>query len=187
MSKNRSGYLNAKDLAVEAAQEAIKLYKKEEKDRSRKDAFHNTGLLMSKYIELVEHYENIKYRSSEIEDLFDAQTFEDTTQDDIIIQSIKRSKIRTMIIISQINTTVKLLEVSMKEKGETEKYEAVKLLYMDPAKKELKYYQRVKLVVEEMTVRGIPCSDSSVRRWSNEMLNELSVKLFGVDGLRIDI
>ena len=184
---NRSGYMNSKELAVEAAKEAIKLFKKEEKEKNKRNRLHNTGLLMSKYIELQEHYETIKYRATEIEEDLEPVDFKAITQDDIIIDSIKRSKIRTMIILSQINSAVKLLEASMKQKNESEKCEVLRRLYMDPSKKDLKFNAKVKEVAENMTAAGIPCSESTVRRWSNEMLNELSVKLFGVDGLRMDI
>lgn len=175
------------EVAREVARETYKLCKKEDSDKAKKSKLHNTGLLMNKYCELKAHYENIKYKASDIADDLVSLDFDSATQDDIIIHSIKRSKIRTMIIISQIDSCVKLLEASMKEKNELEKIEAIKRLYMDDFVKELKFYVRVQVVAKDMTEAGMPCSESSVRRWSNEMLNELSVKLFGVDGLRMDI
>lgn len=30
----------------------------------------------------------------------------------------------------------------------------------------------------------IPCGEGTVRRWKNEMISELSILLFGVDGLK---
>lgn len=187
MGGNKSGYINSHELAVDAAREAIKLYKREEKDKVKKDRLHNTGLLMSRYVELAEHYENIRYKATEIEEDLEPTDFKAVTQDDIIIDSIKRSKIRTMIILSQINSAVKFLEVSMKQRNEKEKCEAFKRLYMDAGKKDMKFYVKIKTVVTDMTNAGMPCSESTVRRWSSEMLDELSIKLFGVDGLRLDI
>ncbi len=187
MVKSKSVQAGTNELALLAAMEAIKLYKKEEKEHSKRNALRNTGLLMSRYIELSEHYENIKYRATEIKEEIEPIDFKSVSREDIIIDSIKRSKIRTMIILSQINSAVKFLEVSMKQRGEAEKCEVLRRLYMDPEKRDMKYHNRVLEVVEEMAEQGKPCSESSVKRWSSEMLDELSVKLFGVDGLKLDI
>jgi Zn-dependent metalloprotease len=85
-------------------------------------------------------------------------------------------------MIRQIESAMELLKKDMKNKNETEKAAVIEKLYMDRSKKEYKYNQRVKVVAEELN-----CSESSVRRWANEMLTELSVKLFGVDGLRLEL
>lgn len=182
MSKNRSGYVNTRELAKEAALEALRQFRKEERQKVKKTRLHNTGLLMDHYIEFIDYYEKIKYRASDIEDDLDPIEAEMVSQDDIIIYSIKRSKIRTKIMINQIESAVSMVEAQMKAKGEEEKYKVIQMLYMDRDKKDIKFNQRVKLVADE-----IKCSESSVRRWNTEMLNELSEKLFGVDGLRLEL
>ena len=70
----------------------------------------------------------------------------------------------------------------MKCKKEPEKYHVFEALYLDRRTKEMKFNIRIKLVAEAMFI-----SESSARRWNTEMLNKLAVKLFGVDGLRLDI
>jgi hypothetical protein len=188
---NKSGYFNANDIAREAAKEAIKLYKQQERNDIKKNRLHNTGLLLNHYIDFLDHYELIKYKSSDIINEFvDDLGLSDlgmNEQDEVYIYSIKRSKIRTKIMISQIEAAVCIVRADMKERNEIEKIKAFELLYMDRSKKNIKFNQKVKLVAEQMTAIGMPCSDSSVRRWADEILNEVSVKLFGVDGLRLDI
>ncbi len=178
----KSGMINVNEIAREAALEAIKIYKQQEKEKVRKTRLHNTGLLLENYLGFVDHYEKIKYRASDIQEELDEVELDMVKMDDIIIQSIKRSKIRTKIMINQIETTMAMIQAKMAAKGEEEKSKVVKLLYMDRSKRNIKFNQRVKIIAEE-----IHCSESSVRRWNSEMLNEFSVILFGVDGLRLDV
>ena len=183
----RSGMVNANEIAKSAALEALKIYKKEEKDKTRKAAFHNTGLLLENFLGFIEHYENIRYKASDIQDELDPIEYDMVANDDIIIYSIKRSKIRTKVMIRHIETAVKLLEIEMAKKGEVDKITVFRKLYMDPAKKDYKYNKRVEIVEQEMSNMGKPCSQSTIRRWANDILEKLSVKLFGVDGLKLDI
>lgn len=177
MSKNKSGFVNAKDIAKEAAVEAVKEYIRQEKDRLKKRRYHNMGLLMDNYLEFIEHYQNIKYKASEIADDLDMEEFDEMYLDDIYIESIKKSKVRTMIIIRLIEASVERL----RKTSDQEKVKVIEKLYMDKENKKLRFNERVAEVAEQ-----VKCSESSVRRWNNEMLNELAKKIFGVDGLRID-
>lgn len=179
---NKSGYLNAQDIATTAALEALRQFRKEEKQNVKKNRLHNTGLLMDHYLEFIDYYEKIKYKGSDIVDELEFDEQEMISQDDVIIYSIKRSKIRTKILICQIEAAVEMTENQMKAKNEAEKFEVVRLLYMDKELKDNKFNQRIQMIAER-----IKCGESTVRRWNNEMLNELSEKLFGVDGLRLDI
>jgi hypothetical protein len=175
--------INIKQLLKEAALEALREHQKAERDTVRRTRFHNTRLLMDHYLELVEHYENIKASASEVQDEFDEDlTFDSINMDDIIINAIKRTKIRTRVMIRQIETVVAALKADMEAKGEPEKFDVIELLYMDTSKKDTKFANRVDMVADE-----INCSPGTVRRWNNEMLDKLAIKLFGVDGLRLDI
>jgi hypothetical protein len=75
-----------------------------------------------------------------------------------------------------------MLKSDMVAKQEEEKYLVIHKLYMEPSLKDIKFTQRIRQVAED-----IKCNDVTVRRWNNEMLNKLAVKLFGVDGLRLDV
>lgn len=47
------------------------------------------------------------------------------------------------------------------------------------------------LYINELDYEGIAvklnCNERTTRRWTNEMINELSVLLFGIDGLKMDM
>ena len=182
MSKNKSGYMNVSDVAREAALEAIKQYKQQEKEHVRKRRLHNTGLLLENYLDFQEYYNSIKYKAEDIQDSLDPAEFDVVYIDDIFIDSIKRSKVRTMIIIRQIETAVEKIQKEMEICNESEKYKAVQYLYFTQELKDMKFNPRVAKVAELLD-----CSESSVRRWNNEILKKLSVMLFGVDGMRIDL
>lgn len=177
MSKNKSGYMNAKDIAKEAATEAVKEYIRQEKDRLRKRRYHNMGLLMDNYLEFLEHYKEIKYKASEIADDLALEEFDEVYLDDIYIEAIKKSKVRTMIMIRLIESSIDRL----RNTADPEKVKVIEKLYMDLENKKIKFNARVSVVAEQ-----IPCSERTVRRWNTEMLNELAKKIFGVDGLRIE-
>ena len=173
---------NTKESVREIAFEVLKLYKQEEKNNVKKARFRNTGLLLNHYIDFVDHYENIKYKASDIQNELDLIESKMIEIDDIYIQSIKRSKIRTKIIVHHIEAAIDMLKSKMKNKNEPEKYDIIERLYMDRNIIDMKFNARIKFVSDSCN-----CSESSARRWNSEMLNELSVLLFGVDGLRLEL
>lgn len=169
-------------IAREAALEAVAAYDKKKTEKKKKTTFHNTGLLMNNYLDFIEHYEKIKCNASDSLDDLDELETEIVEQDDVIIYSIKRSKIKTKIMIHQIETAIALVKNKMTIRGEPEKFEVIELMYMDPSKKDMKFHERVKLVSDQLN-----CGESTVRRWNNEMMDEISKKLFGYDALRIEV
>lgn len=164
------------DIAKAAAVEALKIQKDEERRRVRRYRYHNTELLLKNYLNLLDHYENAKDKASDIMDL------EDLDVDEVIIQAIKRSRVRTAVMISQIETCLEILRRRQESKGQPEKYEVIYCLYLDAARRDIQLGELVKVVAQELH-----CGEKSVYRWKNEMINELSILLFGVDGLRLDL
>lgn len=185
MSKSKVGY-NVSDTAKQAALEALKEFRKEEREKIRRRSFHNMKALMDNYLELVDHYEKIKYRAKDLEDYLENMDIFDVDPDsedgEIRIEAIKRSKTRTLIMITQIQTAVDMLKREMEVRNEIEKYLTVKMLYMDHVMRGKKFNQRVQDVAED-----IKCDPVTIRRWNNEMLRKLAIKLFGVDGLSLDV
>lgn len=177
----KTGTVNIQEIARAAAVEALKLQKNEERMRIRKNRFHNTELLLKHYLGLVQHFENAQDRASE-EDLLEAFNIEDTDKEDIIIQSIRRSRIRTKVMIRQIEICLEILRVKMIAKSQPERYAVIQKLYLEPSKTSIPWNERVQIVAAE-----IPCGEASVRRWKNDMINELSILLFGVDGLQLEL
>jgi len=164
------------DIAKAAAVEALKLQKEEERQYVKKNRYHNTELLLKNYLNLLDHYENAKDKASDI------MALDDLDIDEVIIKAIKRSRVRTMIMINQIDTCLDILKFRMASKGQSEKYEVIYCLYLDKARRDVERGELTKAVAQELN-----CSEPSVHRWKNEMVRELSILLFGVDGLRLDI
>lgn len=174
--------IDMKQVLKSAALEALREFRKEEQDKIRRGRLRNTRLLMENYLEFIEHFENIKSAVAEAFDEDEEINFDEIEMDDIIIQSIMRTKVRTKVMVRQIETVVGMLKMDQMAKGETEKYEVVELLYLDKEKKDLKFNARVEIVAQQLN-----CHEGTVRRWNNEMIDKIAIKLFGVDGLKFDI
>jgi len=178
MSK-KYGTVNVQEIALAAATEALKLQKNDERMRIRKNRFHNTELLLKNYLGLVEHFSNSIDKASDIMNIDDLV---DIDMDDLVIQSIRRSRMRTIVMISHMETCLEALKIKMIIKGQPERYEVIRKLYVEPNKNAMQWSDRLQIVATE-----INCGESSVRRWRNEMIEELSVLLYGVDGLKLEI
>lgn len=185
-NKEKVNIMDVDDRARTTALEAVRIYRKEEREQIRRAGYHNMRTLMENYLDLVEHYEKIKYRAKDLEDYLENMDIygvdPDSEDGEIRIEAIKRSKTRTLIMVTQIQAAVEMLKRDMETKNEIEKYQTVYMLYMDQNKRGMKFNQRVQKVAED-----VKCDPVTIRRWNNEMLNKLAVKLFGVDGLRLDV
>lgn len=178
--------IDVDDRARATALEAVRIYDKEKRDQVRRAGYHNMRTLMENYLDLVEHYEKIKYRAKDLEDYLENMDIygvdAETEDGEIRIEAIKRSKTRTLIMITQIQAGLVMLKKEMELKNEYEKYQTIYLLYMDQRYKSIKFNQRICMIASEVN-----CHETTLRRWNNEMLNKLAVKIFGVDGLKLDL
>jgi len=180
MGGKRLGTVNMQEIATAAAIEALKLQKNEERERARKNRFHNTELLLKKYLSLIKHIELAQDKASE-EDL-QAINIENMDDEDIIIYAIRRGRIRTLIMVMQVEVSLIALREKMIDKGQPEKYLVIDKLYLDPVKSLMLWKERVQTIAAELS-----CGEASVYRWKNEMIEELSIMIFGVDGLRLGL
>lgn len=178
MSGKKVGTFNVQEIATAAAIEALKLQKNDERMRIRKNRFGNTELLLKNYLSLIEHFELAKDRASE-EDL-KAYNFEDMDDEDVIIYAIRRGRVRTLIMVTQVEVSLAALRTKMIDKGQPEKYLVIDKLYLDPVKNLLPWKERIQIIAAELH-----CGEASVYRWKNDMIEELSIMIFGVDGLRL--
>ena len=182
VKKPNANALNLQEVARAAAIEALKLQKDEERQRKRRNRFHNTELLLKNYLSLTEHFQNTQDSASGIPDLDELLELEGVELDDVIIQSIRRSRIRTMVMVRHIDTSLEVLRLKLVAKNQSEKYEVIHKLYCDPELINTQWTERIRLVA--IAVR---CGEASVKRWKNEMIEDLSILLFGVDGLRLEV
>lgn len=164
--------INIDETIKKATKEAIKEFDKEKREEQRKKVFHNTRLLLSHYNDLRSHVENaiddVKRLETGLEELGDLEN------DELYILSIKRSKAKTLIMIAHIDTALESLMRKQTKLGEIEKYHALEMYFMNG-----KTY-------EEAAAR-LNCGVVTARRWVTEMINELSINLFGIEGIKLDV
>lgn len=145
-------------VATKSALEALKIFREEERRKRKSKHLQNVGELLENYLYLVEHVE---------------KTTDET--------DIMGSKVRTAIVVTKIETAMKTLRETMEKRGEYEKYQAFKMLYMDPVKKGIKFVKRI-----EMTAKDMHCNQVTIRRWDIQMQEELSKYIFGIDALKLN-
>jgi hypothetical protein len=165
------GQINIEETINKATKQAIKEYDKERMEDQRKKVFHNTKLLLSHYNDLKQHVENAIDDARQLEtDLIKIGEIE---RDELYIFSIKKSKTKTLIMIAHIDIALEILKQRQYKLCSVEKYTALEMFYIN----EMTY---------EEIVEKLNCGERTARRWINEMIEELSVYIFGVDALRID-
>lgn len=164
--KDIAGEELIKDIAKKVAKEAVFEIANHGKDRR----LHNTKLLMKNYNSLKEHINGdseqikIKYESLNEEEPYLKVEF-------MWLESIARSKARTIKILKYIDDNLEYLEAKYKLKKEYEKYKAFELFY-------------IKEKTNEQIQEELNCSKNMPKRWSDIVIKELSVLLWGIDALK---
>ncbi|UZW13207.1 hypothetical protein OSC52_15325 [Clostridium pasteurianum] len=164
--------INISDVISKATKAAIKEYDKEKQQEHRKKVFHNTRLLLSHYNDLKNHVNNAIDDVRKLED--DLTELGDVDRDELYILSIKRSKTKTLIMIAHIDTAMKALKNKEYKLCSIEKFNALNMFFIED------------MTYEEIAEK-LNCSIITTRRWVNEMINELSINLFGIDGMKLDL
>lgn len=166
--------------------EGIKYIKDQEyyKTKKRYDRrLRNTKLLLSHYRTIKAHYAladtSIKQIDGEkaIDVLDEIEAIDDEEQ---YVQSISRTKIRTMIIVRHINKVIKYYEAICKSEGGNKKRrcDIIKILYIDNVKDDITpSYDEVG---EKLGISG-----KTVSRDVRRAIGDISILLFGIDGLKL--
>lgn len=150
----------------ETVKRAIAEAVKDEKKQRRQQILYNTRILMESYIEMRKHIENAISEAEEMED----DAFQIFKSEDAHLESIRRSKLKTALMIANIDKAMQELDEEQKKNGTSYKYEAFKMHYIDGIPYE-EIYDRMN------------CGKNTPARWSKEMIRKMSVKLFGIDGI----
>lgn len=161
--------ITAEEVAKMAAKEAVAEYIKAQEKTEKKRIFQNTALLMEHYNEIKSHVENGVSDALELKSVADISDME---PDELFIYSIKRSKIRSLIMVSHIEKCLELLEREERARNTPEKYLAYRYYYID------------RMSYESISEVYGYC-DRTARRWVSELNKLMGVYLFGVDALRI--
>lgn len=163
---------NYDEIIKKAVTEAIKEFDVKRQEDAKTKIFHNTKLLLSNYNSLSKHYKNAVDNLDYIElDETDENSCESIESNDkLFILSIRRSKFRTMIMVSHIQAALKCLQADCIRKNQLNKYEVLERHYLQNVP-----YGEI--------AAEFYCSEITARRWKNEMVKDLGVYLFGVDAL----
>ncbi|WP_195940944.1 hypothetical protein [Romboutsia sp. 1001713B170131_170501_G6] len=136
-------------------------------NRGKDWRFKNTKLLMRNYKSLKQHILNEK---DEIKILY-ADMDEDYVKVDYMwLESIIKSKGKTIQILKYVDEQLEYLERKYKERKQYERYKAFELLLIEG-----------KSNIEMQ--REIGCSKNMPNKWTNEVVRELSVLLWGIDAI----
>lgn len=163
--------INLDDTINKAVTKAIREYDKEKMMAQKKKVFHNTRLLMSNYNSLKEHVDK---GIDSLKFAIDDGNYDELSEDEIFILSIKRSKAKTLVMIAHIDMAMEELRKRQLREGAIEKYFALEMFFIQ----EMSYEQ----IQEQLN-----CGKNTPSRWVNQMINKLSVLLFGIDGLKLDM
>jgi hypothetical protein len=156
----------ADELIERAVKKAIKDYSKEQKSERKRKALHNTKLLLKNYEKIKSSVEEAISEANQLE----SQSYSD--EDDVYIASIRRSKLKSLIVIAHIDRALELAK---------EEYEQKEMLYKYTA-----FYEcLMNNVTCEKEAEELETSTVTIRRWITEVTKEISIRIFGVDGLEM--
>ena len=158
------------EVARLAAKEALKEHEKQLRREKRIKVFQNTKKLMENYNRICQ---SVEEGVAELSDMDNGDELEEFTEEDIFINSILKSKLRSIVMIGHIDKCLKLLEDEECRKNTHEKYLAFKYYYLDGMT-----YENIAEVYGYV--------DRTARRWVTELTNILSVYLFGSDAIMLD-
>ena len=118
----------ADQLARTAALEAVKEFEKSQKKNRKVRVFQNAKKLMENYNRICQ---SVQEGVSELSDVDDGEELEALPAEDIYINSIIKSKLRSIVMIAHIDKCLGLLEEEMIRKDWLERYDAFKHFYLD--------------------------------------------------------
>lgn len=188
----------AKELSKEIIKEIMPALKKElkrdikkeiikdMKEEKQKKIYHNTYVLMINYNRFKQHVKKVKI-TNEIEELdkyiddnlneinkinrddsVEKYIIEIDAADEKFIRSILKSKIRTATMLAFIDEALKIIRNEYKAQGKYERYRAFEMFFIErKTNKEI--------------MEALFCGKNRPKAWSDEVLKELSLLLWGID------
>lgn len=173
-----------KDFVIEVAHEVLKQFKEEEEKAETKTVFRNTRVLMSHYNELKAHCKGY------MDDLCNDETYKygqlnydkviQELSEDVIIESILRTRARTYVMVKYIDTCLEVLQESMKNANIYEKYQVFKIFYLDIETCKLQRSEKKSIAATELII-----SERTAERYELDMIHEMSVLLFGIGASKL--
>lgn len=160
--------VTADELINKAVKTAIREYSKEQKAEKKRKALHNTKMLLKNYPDIKK---SIDEAVSDIRQLEQDLIVMDEA-DEFYIESIKRSKLRSLIVIAHIDKALSVIQKKCEQKGIPEKYE----VFISCMLGDMSYDDAAVLYLSSKT---------SISRWVNDITKDISIQLFGADGVEM--
>ncbi|MFS1519638.1 hypothetical protein V1503_24745 [Bacillus sp. SCS-151] len=162
------------EMAVKAAMEYMEEQKKKEEKEKYDKRLRNTKILIKNYRNFVLHTKDIQ---DDIDQLNDNLLIDDLHgADELAVESIKRSKQRTLAMIKFINQMFVLYKNRCEDSDKPEdmrRYETVFYMYISDDKKTVNQIAKENCIDNRTVYKDI-----------NNACKELSSLMFGVDGIR---
>ena len=157
-----------------AAAEAVKEFRRSEMKNKRVKIFQNTKKLMENYNRICESVQEGISDLTEVEtDVDISEVAVGVSEEDIFINSIVKSKLRSVVMLAHIDKCLKLLEAEEYRKNTPEKYLAFTYFYLDG-------------MTYDSIAEVYGYGERTARRWITELTNILSIYLFGADAIMLD-
>ncbi|GIN37811.1 hypothetical protein [Heyndrickxia oleronia] len=163
-------------IAKTAANAALEFWKKEEKKQEKEKhdrRLRNVKLLLKNYRSFAIHSEEIK---QDIQDLNVLLELDELDTDEFAIESIRRSKIRTLAMVTFINKMLRVYKLLSEQSSNPEdlrSYQTIYDLYISDNKKTVKEIAACQNVDQRTVYRDV-----------NRACETLSILIFGVDSIR---
>lgn len=166
--------INVDETIIKAVRKAIAEFDEKKKEEEKDKRLHNTKLLMNHYNALKDHVEKVDDKNYKYDLLGELELEENeiTSRDKVWLQSMFRTKLRTMKMLAYIDSALNIVEQKYKYNCEEYKFKAFQLHYL------------YELSNEEIISR-LNCGKNSPKKWSDLIVKDLSVLLWGVDALEI--
>lgn len=161
--------ITAEEVAKMAAKEAVNEFVLAQERAEKQRVFQNTKLLMENYNSIKAHVEDGIAETKDLEEDIDTSGVD---PDQLFIYSIKRSKLRSLVMIAHIEKCLELLEREERAKNTPEKFLAYQYFYIDGMS-----YESI------AEVYGY--CERTTRRWITELNKLMGVYLFGADALKV--
>lgn len=169
------------EVGAKAAVKAVEREKKRVREKLYDRRYHNTKLLLQNYRHLNEHFKNAIFEIEQAEE-YD-ETFYDIMEcmnsrgydDDIYVEGIKKSTIRTKIIMTHVNRMLDIYAVMCERSNREEDkrhYRILKALYLDDVPISAQAVAQQENIDKRTVYRDIDAATSC-----------LTSLLYGADGL----
>jgi hypothetical protein len=164
------------ETAVKTALEYMEQKQLKEQKNRRDIRLRNTKLLLKNYRSFVLHSKDLQIELDELEVPDDV--FEEMHSNELVVESIKRSKKRTLAMVKFIDQMLRVYRVLCEESGRDEEVRKYKTIYY-------LYISQERLSAEEVSERH-NIDKRTVYKDVNKAAEVLSSLVFGIDSITMN-